>query len=400
VQKRASTARILGRKAAKWPPFSFIQRQMRSKKSEVSELPKAEFQRLSLPIRPPYPPMEARQAKEIPEGKQYIYEPKWDGFRCLAFRDGEKIVLQSKAGQPLGRYFPEIVAALARVKAKKFVLDSEIVVEVGGHLDFDAILQRIHPAESRIKRLSAETPARMLCFDLLVDPEGESLVDNPLSERKKSLQAFFKKQVGKNATVELSPFSEELKQAERWMHDLAAYGCDGVMAKLADEPYHSGDRDGMVKIKRMRTAECVVGGFRYATRKGNGVGSLLLGLHNDAGQLDHIGFCSSFSAAEKLKLVKTLKPLVGGEGFTGKTPGGPSRWNAFNDRSGEFEPLTPKLVCEVQYDHISNGRFRHGTKFLRWRPDKSPKQCTFEHLEPAKKPPKPRRSQEEEPLAS
>jgi ATP-dependent DNA ligase len=170
------------------------------------------------------------------------------------------------------------------------------------------------------------------------------------------------------------------------MHDLAAYGCDGVMAKRADEPYHSGDRDGMVKIKRMRTADCVVGGFRYATKKESGVGSLLLGLYNDAGQLDHVGFTSSFSSAEKLKLVKTLEPLIGGEGFTGKAPGGPSRWNAYNDRSSDWQLLKPKLVCEVRFDHISNGRFRHGTKFLRWRPDKSPKQCTFEQLKPARVP--------------
>jgi len=360
---------------------------MRAKKKiEAPELPNATFPKLSLPIKPPFAPMEARQAKEIPEGKQFIYEPKWDGFRCLAFRDVEKVVLQSKAGQPLGRYFPEIVDALSKIKAKKFVLDSEIVVEVGGHLDFDAILQRIHPAESRIKRLSKKTPARMLCFDLLVDAEGKLFADEHLTERKKSLQEFFKKQVGKNATVQLSPFSKDLKQADAWMHDLAAYGCDGVMAKLADEPYHSGARDGMVKIKRMRTADCVVGGFRFATKKEAGVGSLLLGLYNDEGQLDHVGFCSSFSAGEKLKLVKTLKPLMGGEGFTGKAPGGPSRWNAYNDRSSEWEPLKSKLVCEVQYDHVSNGRFRHGTKFLRWRPDKSAKQCTFEQLKVAKRP--------------
>src|SRR4051812_12290228 len=358
---------------------------MRSKKTEVPELPKAEFPRLSLSIKPFFAPMEARQAKEIPKGNQYIYEPKWDGFRCLAFRDGDNIVLQSKAGQPLGRYFPEIVAALQKIEAKKFVLDSEIVVEVGGHLDFDAILQRIHPAESRIKRLSMETPAKMLCFDLLVDADGEALLEETLAERKKALQEFFKVQVSKNATIQFSPFSRELKDADAWMHDLAVYGCDGVMAKLADEPYHSGDRDGMVKIKRMRTADCVIGGFRYAAKKENGIGSLLLGLYNEAGQLDHVGFCSSFSAEEKLKLVKTLKPLIGGEGFTGKPPGGPSRWNAFNDRSGEFESLAPKLVCEVQYDHVSNGRFRHGTKFLRWRPDKTPRQCTFEQLKPARK---------------
>ncbi len=372
-------------------------------------MPQAGFPKLNLLIQPPYAPMEARQAKEIPRGKQYIYEPKWDGFRCLAFRDGDKIVLQSKAGQPLGRYFPELVEALSQVKAKRFVLDSEITVEVGGHLDFDAILQRIHPAESRIKRLSKETPARMLCFDLLVDAAGKSLVDLPLTERKERLEEFFQKFVPRGLkpgssrgvggtaeavpsqstrTITLSPHSRDLKQGEAWLHDLAAYGCDGVMAKLADEPYHSGDRDGMVKIKRMRTADCVVGGFRYATKKEQGVGSLLLGLYNDAGELDHCGFTSSFSAEEKLKLVKTLKPLIGGEGFTGKAPGGPSRWNAFNDRSSEWERLEPKLVCEVRFDHISNGRFRHGTKFLRWRPDKKAKQCTFDQLKPAKKPSK------------
>jgi ATP-dependent DNA ligase len=376
------------------------------KKTSPPELAKGGFPKLVLPIKPPYPPMEARQAKEIPQGKQHIYEPKWDGFRCLAFRDGDKIVLQSKAGQPLGRYFPEIVDALAKTKAKKFVLDGEITVEVGGHLDFDAILQRIHPAESRIKRLSKETPARMLCFDLLVDAAGKSLVELPLAERKEWLEEFFEEFVPQGlkpgslkmrggaaeaapsqskGIIKLSPHSRELKQGEAWLHDLAAYGCDGVMAKLADEPYHSGDRDGMVKIKRMRTADCVIGGFRFATKKEQGVGSLLLGLYNDEGQLDHIGFCSSFSGSERKELVKTLKPLMGGEGFTGKAPGGPSRWNAYSVRSSEWEPLEPKLVCEVRFDHISNGRFRHGTKFLRWRPDKKAKQCTFEQLEPAKK---------------
>ena len=235
-----------------------------------------------------------------------------------------------------------------------------------------------------MKRLSGETPARMLCFDLLVDSEGNDLTQRTLIERKKTLESFFKKFVPKNIAVQLSPYSTDIKQADEWQHGLAAYGCDGVMAKLTDEPYHSGDRDGMVKIKRLRSADCVVGGFRYATKKEQGVGSLLLGLYNEAGQLDHVGFCSSFSADEKLKLVKTLKPLMNGAGFTGKAPGGPSRWNAFSDRSSEWGPLKPTLVCEVQFDHMSNGRFRHGTKFLRWRPDKSPKQCTFEQLQPAK----------------
>jgi ATP-dependent DNA ligase len=342
-----------------------------------------EYPKLKLAIQPPFAPMEARTATSIPEGGEWLYEPKWDGFRCIAFRSGEQVVLQSKAGQPLGRYFPELLEALKHVPATKFVLDGEIVIEMDGHLDFDALLQRIHPAESRIKKLSQQTPSHIFCFDILVNADGEDLTKISLLERKQELKDFFARVVredGAKDFLRLSPFAVEVETAEKFMTGLAEYGCDGVIAKLKDEPYHSGDRDAMLKIKRQRTADCVVGGFRFATKKENGVGSLLLGLYNSAGQLDHVGFCSSFKAEQRLELVNKLKPLMDGEGFTGKAPGGPSRWSHMNERSTEWEPLKPKLVVEVQYDHISNGRFRHGTKFLRWRPDKAAKQCTFDQL--------------------
>lgn len=348
------------------------------------EFTPGEFPKLKLPVRPPFAPMEARTTAEIPEGNEWVYEPKWDGFRCLAFKDGEQVILQSKAGQPLGRYFPELVQALQELPAKRFALDGEMVIEVDGRLDFDALLQRIHPAESRIKKLSRKTPCQYFCFDLLVDGEGSDLSALPLHERKEHLRAFFGDYLKRNRTVRRSQFSPDIEEARSWLRELAEYGCDGIIAKMKDEPYHSGDRDGMFKIKRMRTAECVVGGFRYAAKKEKGVGSLLLGLYNTAGQLDHVGFCSSFTAQQRLELVKKLAALQDGPGFTGKSPGGPSRWN--NGQPSEFVSLKPKLVVEVQYDHLSNGRFRHGTKFLRWRPDKAPKQCTFEQLKVMKKP--------------
>jgi ATP-dependent DNA ligase len=322
--------------------------------------------------------MEARTTDEIPSGNEWIYEPKWDGFRCLAFRDGQQVVLQSKAGQPLARYFPELVQVLLEVQAAHFVLDGEIVIEIDNHLNFDALLQRIHPAESRIKKLSRETPAQLFCFDLLVDDDGADLTGLSLQERKDHLGRFFGDYLKRNQTLRTSQFSPDPDEAKAWLTDLAAFGCDGIVAKLKDEPYHSGDRDAMFKIKRKRTVDCVVGGFRYAAKKEKGIGSLLLGLYNEAGQLDHVGFCSGFTTEQRLDLVKKLVPFGGGSGFTGKAPGGPSRWN--QGRSAEWEPLKPKLVVEVQYDHLTKGRFRHGTKFLRWRPEKAPKQCTFEQL--------------------
>jgi ATP-dependent DNA ligase len=358
------------------------------KKSKVSAAEikgtAADFPKLRLSLRPPFPPMEARTAAQIPGSSKeahYVYEPKWDGFRCIAFREGSNVALQSKAGQPLGRYFPELVDALLKVPAEKFVLDGEIVIEISGHLDFDSLLQRIHPAESRIKKLSRETPCHLQCFDILLDVDGSDLTHLPLVDRKKHLSTFFRKHVSNalKTDVRLATFTEDIEQAKEWMTTLGAYGCDGIVAKLANEPYHSGDREAMLKIKRLRTADCVIGGFRYATKKERGVGSLLLGLYNPAGLLDHIGFCSSFSAQERLDLLKKLAAHRGGEGFTGKAPGGISRWNR-DGRSSEWERLDATLVCEVQYDHFSGGRFRHGTKFLRWRPEKKPQQCTFEQL--------------------
>ena len=320
--------------------------------------------------------MDALLVSEIPAGANWEYEPKWDGFRCLAFRDGKNIELQSKSGQSLGRYFPEIVAALLKLKASKFVLDGELVIPVKGGLSFDDLLQRIHPAASRVTKLSLSTPAQFIVFDLLVDEAGKPIYDSPLGKRRQKLESFARKHLAKNKNIELSPKTNDISIAREW---LATTGIklDGVIAKRLDLPYRSGERDGMQKVKRMRTADCVVGGFRYAT-KGKVVGSLLLGLYDKSGLLHHIGYTSSFNESEKKELTKKLEPLIGPPGFTGNKPGGPSRWST--KKTSEWEPLKTKLVVEVQYDHFSGGRFRHGTKFLRWRPDKKPKACTIDQV--------------------
>ena len=342
------------------------------------------FPSIDLPIQPPFPPMEARNGARLPESGEWLYEPKWDGFRGLAFRQHDEVLLQSKAGQPLGRYFPELVTALRELPQGQFVLDGEIVILSEGHLDFNALLQRIHPAESRIRKLAKETPVTFLCFDVLVDAEGRLLTASPLEQRKQALEQFFQ-EVPKGGSVRLSPASRDFNVAQRWMGNLATVGFDGVVAKKLKEPYLSGERSGMVKVKRLRTADCVVGGFRYAS-KGKFVGSLLLGLHDNQGKLNHVGFTSSFNAESRARLLETLEPLIGDEkqgkevGFSGNALGGPSRWST--ERSTEWVPLRNKLVCEVQYDHFSGGRFRHGCKFLRWRPDKAPLQCTYEQVIP------------------
>ena len=404
------------------------------------------FPEIDLPLQPPYPPAEAKSVKEVPRGAEWLYEPKWDGFRCLAFRSGDEVILQSKAGQPLTRYFPELVEALRSLPARKFVLDGEIVVHSSGGgmeiaLDFDALLQRIHPAATRIQRLSRETPATYMVFDLLVDEKAHLPAGQPLSARRARLKDFaerFFRQPGArdhSPRIQLSPATPDFSSAEKWMSEGAASGWDGVVAKRLDFEYASGERTGMVKIKRIRTADCVVGGFRWSRgaadssaagksgraktanktaakaanmtspgkpaagerkKPGEEVGSLLLGLYNSRGELDHVGFSSSFSRDDRKKLKSILKPLIagpprnsaedapsGGGGFTGKAPGGPSRWTR-DDRDTEWVPLKPELVGEFQYDHFSGGRFRHGTKFLRWRPDKKPEQCTMEQLRPAR----------------
>jgi ATP-dependent DNA ligase len=334
---------------------------------------------MSLPVKPGYAPMEARIVDELPVGPQWQYEPKWDGFRCLAFRDGDSIDLRSKSGQPLTRYFPEVAAALGALRASRFVLDGEIAVPLDGAWSFDALLQRIHPAASRIAKLAGETPAVLLVFDLLVDPRGKDLTRLPLSDRRERLESFAKANFSPKLGIVLSPTTRRIAEARQWLSGRT--GTDGVMAKRLDQPYRSGERTAMEKIKRKRTADCVVGGFRYAT-KGKVVGSLLLGLYDDDGILHHVGFTSSLSADERRRVTPLLEKLVGGEGFTGRAPGGPSRWST--KRSSEWEPVEPTLVVEVGYDHFTNGRFRHGTKFLRWRPDKAPSQCRLSQVAEAR----------------
>jgi ATP-dependent DNA ligase len=332
---------------------------------------------VTLPLKRPFPPMEAKSVDLIPVGPEWQYEPKWDGFRCLAFRDGDAVSLQSKAGEPLERYFPEMVAALREVKAQQFVLDGEIVIPKGKSLSFDDLLMRIHPAESRVKKLAAETPALLIVFDLLVDEKGAPLVGHPLQERRPRLEAFAARFLAGHPSVRLSPATAKPEDALRWFRE-ARGALDGVIAKRRDMPYRSGDRTGMQKIKQRRTADCVVGGFRYASA-GRVIGSLLLGLYDEKGLLHHVGFTSGLAAPERRALVPKLEALVKPPGFTGHAPGGPSRWST--ERSSEWQPLQPKLIVEVEYDHVSGGRFRHGTRFVRWRPDKAPRQCTFEQIE-------------------
>ena len=331
---------------------------------------------MPLPIRTDYAPMEAQSDDTLPVGPEWRYEPKWDGFRCLAFRDGAKVDLRSKSGQPLARYFPETVEALLALGAKRFVLDGELVIPSGKSLSFDDLLMRLHPADSRVQRLAKETPALFLVFDLLVDERSRSHVSRPLDDRRKSLEQFARRYFAKAARIRLSPVTRSARTARSWLTGRS--GLDGVMAKLGSATYASGERTAMKKIKRLRTADCVVGGFRYAS-KAKVVGSLLLGLYDDDGLLHHVGFSSSFTAAQKVELLRKLEPLVRPPGFTGRAPGGPSRWST--ERSGEWQPLAPKLAVEVQYDHFSGERFRHGTKFLRWRPDKDPRQCLMAQVE-------------------
>ena len=341
---------------------------------------------MALPISTSFEPMNARLVADLPSGDGvWQYEPKWDGFRCLAFRDGTKVELQSKSGQPLARYFPEVVAALLKLNAKRFVLDGELVVPDGAALSFDALLQRIHPSASRINKLSHQTPAVLIVFDLLVSEDGALLADQPLLGRREALEAFARKHIDGHERFALSPATTRLATARRWLSG-AGGALDGVVAKRADVPYQSGNREGMVKVKQLRTADCVLGGFRYASKQKGVVGSLLLGLYNDEGLLDHVGFCSSFTADARKKLAPKLEPLIRPPGFTGQAPGGPSRWST--ERSTEWQPLSPRLVVEVQYDHFTGGRFRHGTRFLRWRPDKAPRQCLLSqvHLESAVSP--------------
>ena len=331
---------------------------------------------MSLPLRKSYKPMEALPASELPTGPEWQYEPKWDGFRCLAFRDDKRIELMSKSGKPLTRYFPELVKALSRLTARRFVLDGEIVIEMDGTLSFDQLLMRIHPAASRIQKLSQLTPATYIVFDLLVDSSAMETATLPLDKRRMALGIFAKRYLKKSSSIRLSPTTNDLAVARKWFR--LAPALDGVVAKRRDLPYQSGNRDGMKKIKSHRTADCVVGGFRYLSKKRQ-VGSLLLGLYDKTGKLDHVGFTSSIHDKDRAALTRKLTKLIKPPGFTGNAPGGPSRWSS--ERSAEWQPLAPKLVVEVEFDHFTGGRFRHGTKFVRWRPDKAPRDCTFRQVE-------------------
>jgi ATP-dependent DNA ligase len=330
---------------------------------------------MDLPIEPGYPPMETRTVDRLPEGPGWQYEPKWDGFRCLAFRDGNEVDLRSKSGQPLARYFPDVAERIRKLGPKRFVLDGELVIASEGQLDFEELQLRLHPAASRVAKLAAAKPASYILFDLLVE-RGRSLVQQPLAERRPRLEQFM---LGLEVErLHLSPTTQSIEQAEAWCEEVGQ-ALDGLIAKRLDQPYRSGDREGAVKWKRLKTADCVVGGFRYGTNS-ELVGSLLLGLYDEDGLLHHVGYTSTIAAKDKPDLTRRLKALRAPPGFTGRAPGGPSRWST--ERSGEWEPLAHELVVEVRYDHVSGRRFRHGTALLRWRPEKAPKQCRMEQIEP------------------
>jgi len=332
--------------------------------------------------------MEARLVSQIPTGKNWIYEPKWDGFRCIVFRDGAEVELQSKAGKPLGRYFPELIENMLGIDAEAFVLDGEIVVPVTGLFSFDDLLQRIHPAASRVNRLARERPGTLIVFDLLVDADRTPLVDTPLFSRRKRLELFAAGHLKDRQGFSLSESTPDVKTAEKWLES-GSVNLDGVVAKRGDLPYQPGERTGVQKIKKMHTADCVVGGFRYTSssyehgllsekKQNRQVGSLLLGLYEQDGLLHHVGFCSGLSNKERSALLDILEPIVSTSGFTGRSPGVPSRWST--ERSEQWQPVAPHLVVEVQWDHFTGGRFRHGTRLLRWRPDKPPRQCTMDQV--------------------
>jgi ATP-dependent DNA ligase len=330
--------------------------------------------------RVPIEAMEARSVDAIPGGKEWQYEPKWDGFRCLLARDADAVAMYSKSDQDLSRYFPEVVAAALTLREKSFVLDGEIIVPVGGRFSFDDLLQRIHPAASRVKKLAEQTPALFLAFDLLKKGKTQ-LTAEPLTKRRLQLEDFAARYFSGANLFRLSPASLKLKDAQRWLAS-AGGGSDGVIAKRLDLPYQAGNRDGMQKIKRYRSADCVVGGFRYGENLQMGrkvVGSVLLGLYDAEGLLHHVGFSSGIKAKDKAPLTDKLEAVRQDRSFTGNAPGGPSRWST--KRSADWQPVKPKYVIEVSYDHFTGGRFRHGTSILRWRPDKRPSQCTIEQIE-------------------
>jgi ATP-dependent DNA ligase len=347
---------------------------------------------MRLPFAPPLAPMLSSAAAALPEGEGWLFEPKWDGFRTLVFRDGDELVLQSRDEKPMNRYFPELVAPLAGALPERCVVDGEIVIVGAGGLDFEALLLRIHPAASRVKLLAESTPASFVAWDLLALDE-EDLRATPLAERRARLERAFARAA---PPVHLSPATRDRALAEDWFRRFEGAGLDGVMAKRLDAPYRPGERT-MVKVKHRRTADCVVAGFRWHKKGARTmVGSLLLGLYDDRGRLHHVGVTAAFSDAVRKRLVEEFAPLradaLAGHPWrdwaeaqaeadaTGqRLPGASSRWNRGKDLS--WEPLRPERVCEVAYDHMQGTRFRHAAQFVRWRPDKAPQDCRYDQLE-------------------
>jgi ATP-dependent DNA ligase len=318
---------------------------------------------VSLPLSPPIQPQLAKSARDLPPGDGWCYEPKWDGFRTIVFRDGDEVHLQSRNGRPMNRYFPDIVEQVLALPSERLVLDGEMVVTVEGVQEFDLLSQRIHPAASRVERLRRETPADLVAFDLLAEGD-ETLLELPYTERRSRLAALV------TDPVELTPATSDPDDATEW---LAGTG-EGVIAKRADAPYRPGERTGMVKIKRVRTADTVVVAFRFGKEEGT-VGSLILGLYgDDDGELHVVGHTSSFRAKQKRELLELLEPYRTGERGAGE----PSRWKS--EEELVWEGLRPELVCEVEFDHITGNRIRHGAKFARWRTDKEPRECVLSQL--------------------
>ena len=317
--------------------------------------------------------MLARGQPAIPRGEGWIYEPKWDGFRAVIFVDGEDTYICSRNGQPLQRYFPELLPVISRAFRHPCIVDGEIIIASERGLDFDALQMRIHPAESRVRKLAEEIPASIVLFDLLADGDKDLRTD-PFSKRRAALTRALKPQ----PQARLTPQTIDPEEAVSWFDRYEGAGCDGVVAKRADQVYAPGERT-MIKVKHLRTVDCVVGGYReYAA--GPGIGSLLLGLYDEAGVLHHVGHTSSFSAAERREVLAKLQPLVGGDSFGhGRTPGSPSRWSGAKDLS--WVPVRPELVCEVNFEKLQGDRFRHAARFLRWRTDKDPGDCDFAQLE-------------------
>jgi len=349
---------------------------------------------MRLPFEPPLEPMLAKAADGLPEGDGWLFEPKWDGFRALVFRDGDETYIQSRDLRPLDRYFPELAAPLRAALPERCVLDGEIVIALGGALAFEALLLRIHPAESRVRMLAEQTPASYVAWDLLA-LDDEDLRATPQGERRARLERAL---AGATPPVHLTPATTDRSIAADWFDRFEGAGLDGVVAKRLDGTYQPGKR-AMVKVKHQRTADCVVAGFRWHKNgPGTHVGSLLLGLYDAAGRLHHVGVTSSFSWDRRAALAVELAPLrehgldghpwrewaewadLGAADASGqRLPGATSRWNRGKDLS--WEPLRAERVCEVAYDHLQGDRFRHATTFARWRPDKRPADCRYDQLE-------------------